>query len=325
MKCNECDEKLDRFIDVTKHFRENHPSIPAYLICCNKKFTKRPNLIEHVEFHDKSANYKCEICNKNFKGKSILRNHIRRFHVDVKDPEMCTECGKYFSNKYTLKTHMKIHLIDENRQFECYICKKSCKNHLKLLDHFKYRHDPAHNRMSICHICSKVVTRLDIHLSTIHSDQPVERVRCNVCGHNLKVTSLRGHMRKHTDQQNFNCPICNQVLKNRNTLSCHIKRVHGEGKFKCEFCDKKYHQQGHLNDHIACQHTGAFLYKCRVDECGKEFRNAGRRGIHERRMHPMEYEMKLKPLYLRDNVEVVEFLNEEEIDGMEVVEIESEN
>lgn len=195
MKCHECHRYFDRFLDVMKHYRESHPNIPGYLICCNKKFTKRPALLEHVEFHDKSIIYKCEMCEKTFKGKAILRNHVRTFHINLPGQCVCNMCGKLFSNKYTLKTHMKNHLVDLSRQFECYICKKTAKNLEKLQHHFKYRHDPAHQRSTICHICSKRVTRLDIHVAAIHPTEPIERVRCEICGHNLKITSLKAHMR----------------------------------------------------------------------------------------------------------------------------------
>lgn len=103
-----------------------------------------------------------------------------------------------------------------------------------------------------------------------------------------------------------------------------MKRVHGEGKFKCSYCDKKFHQKGHLADHVACQHTGCFLYKCRVENCSKEFRNVGRRGLHEKRMHPIEYETQFKPIYLRDNVEIVEYLDETIQEETLEVEIEGE-
>lgn len=88
-----------------------------------------------------------------------------------------------------------------------------------------------------------------------------------------------------------------------------MKRIHGEGKFNCEHCGKKFHQKGHLQDHIACQHTGAFLHKCRVEGCTKEFRNIGRMRLHVKRMHSFEYETKFKPIYLRNNVEVVEYID----------------
>lgn len=192
MKCNECDAEFEKFLEVSKHFRESHPDVQAYLICCGKKFTKRAVLLDHIEFHDKSAIYRCEQCEKEFRSRAILRQHQRKFHVEPQDPVMCGDCGKFFSNKYTLKTHMKMHIVDTAREFECYICKKSFKNHAKLLDHFKYRHDPAHNRLAVCHICSKAVTRLDIHVAMVHSTEPVERVKCTICGHNLKITSLKG-------------------------------------------------------------------------------------------------------------------------------------
>jgi KRAB domain-containing zinc finger protein len=75
-----------------------------------------------------------------------------------------------------------------------------------------------------------------------------------------------------------------------------MKRTHETGKYKCSFCSKNFHQISILKDHVA-QHSGQKIHQCRV--CEKTFRNAGRKRLHERKIHSDEYEKNLKPIYLR--------------------------
>lgn len=79
VKCHECGEKFDSFFRVRKHFKRFHPEQKGYLICCERKFTRRYELLEHLEFHDKSVVHRCQICNngKDYKSASSLRMHIK--------------------------------------------------------------------------------------------------------------------------------------------------------------------------------------------------------------------------------------------------------
>ena len=58
--------------------------------------TKRSNLVNHV----------CDICNKNFNSKGVLRRHFESDHEKVKYP--CIQCDKVFTQLGALKTHTKI-------------------------------------------------------------------------------------------------------------------------------------------------------------------------------------------------------------------------
>lgn len=79
VKCHECGEQFDSFFRVRKHFKRFHPEMKAYLMCCERKFTRRYELLEHLEYHDKSVVHRCQICNngKDYKSASSLRMHIK--------------------------------------------------------------------------------------------------------------------------------------------------------------------------------------------------------------------------------------------------------
>jgi uncharacterized C2H2 Zn-finger protein len=50
--------------------------------------------------------YKCENCNKVYKTKRSLREHIKMKHSTIKSLK-CVKCDKYFLNKYKLKQHVR--------------------------------------------------------------------------------------------------------------------------------------------------------------------------------------------------------------------------
>jgi hypothetical protein len=79
VKCHECGEQFDSFFRVRKHFKRFHPEQKGYLMCCERKFTRRYELLEHLEYHDKSVVHRCKICNngKDYKSASSLRMHIK--------------------------------------------------------------------------------------------------------------------------------------------------------------------------------------------------------------------------------------------------------
>lgn len=226
----------------------------------HKSIQKSPKIIKILPLNTEKvtsiAQYnpnKCNFCSKSFKTSILLQNHIQHAHISISNSPKCPQCDKIFKNKYILKTHMKKHIVEPDKSYECYICKKSLRNLPHLLHHFKYKHDPAHAKSSICHICSKRVTRLDIHERQMHNEEYLQRVKCEICGHWMKKSSLNGHMAGHKETNGFNCKICKKFLKNKNSLLCHMKRIHTIGRFRCEHCEKSFHNENRLIDHVACK------------------------------------------------------------------------
>ena len=79
-------------------------------IChCGKtqeEFSTKKIFQEHIKSHDEK-DLTCDSCQKTYKRKSSLINHVRSHHSDINFP--CDECGKRFKRKDLLQYHHKIH------------------------------------------------------------------------------------------------------------------------------------------------------------------------------------------------------------------------
>lgn len=76
----------------------------------------------------------------------------------------------------------------------------------------------------------------------------------------------------HTEQRNFVCDICGQMFKQVSHLKSHKTRHESveECKFKCEWCNKKFHDKTKYTVHCTAVHQNV-AYSCEV--CKKEFKD----------------------------------------------------
>ncbi|OLY80147.1 Transcription factor IIIA [Smittium mucronatum] len=139
-----CNSKFPTPSKLREHMRV-HSSTPRYMcgyVGCTEKFTKRTLLLKHIKEIHKPTSYKCQICEKDFSRKDVLdehmetheinravigcshpnctrfyfkqsslNHHIKSFHEQIK-PFSCAEsgCGMTFSRKHLLARHKKVHL-----------------------------------------------------------------------------------------------------------------------------------------------------------------------------------------------------------------------
>lgn len=317
IKCELCGAEFLSFFKLGKHFRRFHPGTEVFLRCCGRKFYRRLVLLDHLDSHDDSVVHKCHECNKVYKTDKILKVHIDKIHKNIYQEFVCNICGRTLKSQGALKKHLIVH-EEDTRQFECYICKKSKYKNFKLLQtHFSVYHNPNKPSRSVCHICSAVVRagHLKNHMQQRHSDVEIEKVQCEICDHWIMKTRMHIHKRKHA-MGGVTCKLCGKYLKSYGSLYSHMKILHENCKnHKCDYCGKAFYKETKLNEHVAVRHTREFLFKCRIPECGREFRAEGNWKMHERKSHPEEYEKFLAPYYKRAPTEQNEANEEEPEDG----------
>jgi len=268
MKCSLCSFQFVAFWQVKHHFRKVHKMRTGYLVCCGTKYRKRIELVEHIKWHKNPDMFRCEACNRSFKGRAILVNHNLRMHTIDPEPSNCPHCDKTFINTRLLNAHVALHLYDDKEpDVECDICKKLYKSEAKMLMHKNIRHS---GETFMCELCSKIFESrggLSSHMKSHIPDEERERVQCELCSHWLqKGMSYKSHMRKHKSGPQ-KCTICDKELKNPNCLRAHMTTVHNDDKkYKCKICDKAFHNKKKLVEHEAANHTFVDLYKCQF--CG---------------------------------------------------------
>ncbi|VDD76178.1 unnamed protein product [Mesocestoides corti] len=90
------------------------------MISCSvcQKTMRRGSLREHMDRHENSGKFECELCGKNFSRASAREKHIRT-HTGER-PFQCELCPKAYRQKVHLNEHMRSH--SGERPFVCRLC-----------------------------------------------------------------------------------------------------------------------------------------------------------------------------------------------------------
>ncbi|VDM32666.1 unnamed protein product [Hydatigera taeniaeformis] len=90
------------------------------IVTCStcQKSMRRGSLREHMDRHENSGKFECELCGKNFSRASAREKHIRT-HTGER-PFKCDLCPKAYRQKVHLNEHMRSH--SGERPFVCRLC-----------------------------------------------------------------------------------------------------------------------------------------------------------------------------------------------------------
>ncbi|XP_029730915.2 zinc finger protein 850 [Aedes albopictus] len=172
----------------------------------------------------------------------------------------CKRCQKSFESKLLFKHHKPLCIesrVKKRSAFQCELCPQRC-NSEKTLNLHMNRHKGI--RSLPCRRtegCTKMF--LDVTIRRKHEE---------ICGQDV-LASI--------------CSICGATFRHRSNLQIHMTR-HGEPKFPCEQCDKRFHSKAGLQKHSSV-HSDARNYECKV--CGKRFKSHEANRVHQR-IHTQE-------------------------------------
>ncbi|XP_055382322.1 zinc finger protein 311-like isoform X2 [Condylostylus longicornis] len=164
--------------------------------------------------------FKCPKCEKPFKLKRYVVDHVRRVHKKDK-PFSCDICGSDFETKKELIDHYAAH--PGERKYKCTKCEKAFKTKRDLRTHMVI-HDGTG---CICQICGvKLSTKkiLRIHM-LVHSDE--NKYKCDFCFKEFKrPNAYKNHLILHTGLKPYECPFCNLTFANGSNCRKHKRTVH---------------------------------------------------------------------------------------------------
>ncbi|XP_038129792.1 PR domain zinc finger protein 15-like, partial [Cyprinodon tularosa] len=206
---------------------------------CSKVFQNSSNLNRHVRSHGDKL-FKCEECDKLFSRKESLKQHISYKHSkNVPDQEYkykCNTCEKSFRMENALKFH---NCRTDDKTFQCDICSRFFSTNSNLSKHKKKHGEKLYS----CEICNKMFYRKDVMQEhhRRHSVGPKQMKKEELEANGEEGTKYR--------KEPSPCPICGKVFSCRSNMNKHLL-THGDKKYTCEICGRKFFRVDVLRDHI---------------------------------------------------------------------------
>ncbi|XP_029923254.1 zinc finger protein 208-like [Myripristis murdjan] len=255
--CPVCAMTFSQSYHMTRHVRNQH-SLSNYICSkCGASLRSWEELKSHMRTHV-PALMSCPECDKKFKYKSALVNHIRTHNKIPPNPlcRTCNECGKIFSRKYHLKRHIETH--GKSTKTLWYNCPDCQKSYSVLKNFNKHLEDHQKEKNGTCLKCDQTFPcpeELKAHMEIHKTSYP-----CAICDEKFKEEcELRKHEQVHTKEE-FYCSLCDKHFSKLSHYKRHVM-VHARRESKCPHCESVFLQLTALKYHLRT-HTEERPYQC---------------------------------------------------------------
>lgn len=239
-KCSHCNKTFDRQFSLNRHLAYVHKSmvrIKCKIENCKKTFANKESMKGHLLRLHKSelresplTRHVCQECGASFQYNSQLKSHMLKHSTSREF--YCVECDKGFKTKYALTQHLKIaapHVNYLELKLQCEYCNKRFGIRRALEHHLNRIH--LNRKPYQCDICDKAYINewsLTEHKRFKHEGHKrALKYPCPFCDKKFAQNStLKSHILTHTGEKPYKCTQCPAQFSQSNILRTHIKLVH---------------------------------------------------------------------------------------------------
>eukprot|EP00092_Neocalanus_flemingeri_P019794 GFUD01021438.1.p1 GENE.GFUD01021438.1~~GFUD01021438.1.p1 ORF type:complete len:790 (-),score=107.30 GFUD01021438.1:132-2342(-) len=299
--------KVSKKLRKSKSVKELNQNFIYQCGKCDKRYTTRLSLKQHIAIKHLETVYRCDICDKTSRKVMEIKEHMTSVHPSQSEmvSTYCGECQTESPNDLNYKHIMKVHRALYTRVFEKGAEDKSKKLPRNAFQPTKYF--LALNISGRCHFCDSSLkeSETDYHMLKFHMKVSYickkcgdeESTRSSMYAHIKKTHVAKGVSFKVTLEECLllSCGWCDfksgyqELVKHTQNHEKEILETKHSQQM-CNFCDYKHISRIRLESHVARVHD---IKPFSCDVC--EFKSKTKQGLtdHYKTFHP-DYKYKCK-------------------------------
>ena len=233
-ECKVCRKTFLTFDFLTKHKQLHKSKRRHTCKKCGRRFATRSYFTVHKRtYHgDGEETLKCEVCNMTFSYILAYNNHKNRLGQLSEEehrkrslqPHVCDICQRGFKIKQSLINHVRTHTGE--RPFICEVCNKgftqtgSLDRHRRIHQRDTREKPRRQEKGYSCKPCKKTFTYELAYQNHMQSHADDNRFYCDFCEQSFPTAQLlKNH--KHNEQRPFKCKNCGRCYKHKRSLTEH--------------------------------------------------------------------------------------------------------
>ncbi|XP_017131612.1 zinc finger protein 771 [Drosophila elegans] len=198
---------------------------------------------------DYTVNIQCPSCPEKFTSRRAYNAHTKREHFPG---YVCDQCGKTLQSYSGFIGHLQNH--EPVKQFACPVCPERFSRKFRLKHHMAWHTGETPYQ---CEVCSKrFVHKVALYKHKMIHDNETKRLECQVCGFKTRTKAhLERHMRSHTGDKPFACPVCNKRFSQMYNMKAHLREHESPGtnrhrRFHCPKCTHTFINEQNYESHV---------------------------------------------------------------------------
>uniref|UniRef100_A0A3B5BB77 Zinc finger protein 585A-like n=1 Tax=Stegastes partitus TaxID=144197 RepID=A0A3B5BB77_9TELE len=269
--CSICTDR--RFRDAHKlarHMRTHTKEKPFTCPICGTTFSQSYHMTRHLRNQHGAGQHVCSTCGKSLGSNAELQSHKRTHKSQVLS---CPDCNEKFTNSDVFSSHVMSHSKNQPGQTETQSSEQTDGNDVKSEDVAEDDAAAGDGDSQEKEFEVSVVTegKSPDEAKSQEGGRQKEKVAskakakghfCPICvGKRFRgPNKLARHMRTHTKEKPFSCPVCAMTFSQSYHMTRHVRNQHGFGQYICSKCGKSFgswlelkaHKKTHAIEGLTC-------------------------------------------------------------------------